>query len=89
MSETPVGGTIGMTVPDGWFTVGQAAAQCGRSTDTLKRWARSGRFRPSGVMRAGELDVSLYSERDIELLREVAANTHAGRPTKNKTPQEV
>lgn len=77
------GNRIGDVVPEGWYTRGQASKLCGRSVDTLKRWQKSPAGpHPSGKMQAGELWVWLYSEDDIEELRQAAATRRPGRPSK-------
>lgn len=64
------------------YTVKEAAALVGRSPDTLVRWRKNGRFMPSDTIKAGQLTVYLYSDKDVELMRHIARNTKAGRPSK-------
>jgi hypothetical protein len=59
----------------------------GRSRDTLRRWRISEEFVPSFKMDAGELEVWLYSDDDIERLRKFAATKKPGRPPKNRAAQ--
>jgi hypothetical protein len=69
-------------VPDGWYLTSDAAALVGRSADTLRKYKRDDIFAPSGFMWAGTLKVALYSEKDIEELRKVAARQRPGPKSK-------
>lgn len=78
------GASIKALVPDGWYTVSDAAAQVGKSADTLTLWRKGSKkqepvFIPSGHMMVGELKVYLYSESDIEELKQIAKTRRPGR----------
>ena len=60
------GNSIGTKVPEGWYTISEAAGKIGRHRDTLKDWRKDEWLIPSGVMKAGKLDVYLYNDADIE-----------------------
>lgn len=72
------GASIRDMVPDGWYLTSDAAAKVGKSVDTLRRYKRDAIFLPSGFMWAGTLKVALYSDKDIDALREVAAKQRPG-----------
>jgi len=74
----PQGNGIGSMVPEGWYTRAMAAKMVGRDSDTLKRWARGNGPKPSGRMQAGALSVRLYSDEDIELMRQFASTQKPG-----------
>jgi DNA-binding transcriptional MerR regulator len=76
------GNSIGAKAPDNWYTRSRAARLINRSPDTLKRWHKSGLFIPSGNMSAGKLKVWLYSDSDIQTLKEVAQKQKPGRKPK-------
>jgi predicted site-specific integrase-resolvase len=76
------GNGIGHLTPDGYFTVAEVAERCGRSVDTIKRWNKTGLFKPSHVMRVGKLSVWLYSEQDIAEMKEIAVKQRPGRKPK-------
>ena len=76
------GNTIGGNIPDNTYTRAGAAYMVSRSTDTLKRWHRSGLCVPSQSMQAGQLTVWLYTNDDIRKLREVARRQKPGRKPK-------
>jgi len=76
------GNSIGAKTPDSWYTRSRAARLVNRSPDTLKRWHKSGLCIPSGNMSAGKLKVWLYSDGDIQALKEVARNQKPGRKPK-------
>lgn len=81
------GNGIGGMVPDGWYTRAEAARQVGRNPDRLKTWHRKSLAgdkaydiaSPSGHMWAGTLKVWLYNDKDIEAMKEFAANQKPGR----------
>ncbi len=81
------GNGIGAVTPEGWHTRSEAARLVGRDPDTLKAWHRKARAGdpaynaavPSGQMKAGRLNVWLYSDQDIIDLRTFAANQKSGR----------
>lgn len=79
------GNSIGSIAPDKLYTRAKAARLVGRSPDTLKRWHKSGIATPSARMRAGELLVWLYTDKDIEHLRRVASTQRPGRKPKGVT----
>lgn len=81
MSEQS-GNTIGATVPDGWHTMAKAARLVGRSRDTLRRWKDDDIFIPSGYMQSGQLQVALYSDADIEAMKELSKTLHPGKRRK-------
>ena len=66
------GNSINSRVPDGYCTGKDAALRVGRSYDTLRQWEKDGVFTPSTVMKMGELTVRLYSDEDIETLKQIA-----------------
>lgn len=53
------------------YTTREAARKVGVSKDTVDRWRRQGVCSPSDSHKFGELEVWLYSEDDIQALREV------------------
>lgn len=59
------GNSIGTKVPEGYYTRAAAARVIGRHPDTLTAWRKHGILIPSAYMKAGKLDVYLYSEEDI------------------------
>lgn len=81
------GNGIGGMVPEGWHTRAEAAGLVGRDPDRLKTWHRKylagdkayEKASPSGHMMAGTLKVWLYSDTDIEAMKEFAANQKPGR----------
>lgn len=82
--KKPVLNGIQQVVPDGYHTRAMAAARVGRSVDTLKRWQETGLYKPKFQMVVGNgLNVWLYSDYDIECMKEVAAMQRSGR-RKNK-----
>lgn len=83
--KKPVLNGIQQVVPDGYYTRAMAAAKVGRSVDTLKRWQETGLYKPKFQMMVGQgLHVWLYSEHDIEAMKEVAAMQRRGRKAKSK-----
>lgn len=72
--------SLGASIPDGWYMVGEAASRVGRSKDTLKQWRQDGTFEPSGYTVRGELTIFLYNEDDIEAMKIIAMHKKAGRP---------
>lgn len=81
----PGGGSLGETLPEGWYTRGQAAKLCGRSYDTLRRWHQEEVYIPRGYVQRGELVVWAYDERDIANLRRIAKGMRPGRKPKKET----
>lgn len=67
----------------GWVTISEAAKQVGKSVDTLRRWAQQGHG-PSRTVRVGKLRVGIYSEEDIERLKEYAKTVRPGRPRRGR-----
>ena len=61
------------------YTVKEAAAKVGRSPDTLSRWRKRGTFLPSDSIQVGELTVWLYTDSDIEVMRDLARGLKPGR----------
>lgn len=61
------------------YTVKEAAALVGRSPDTLVRWRRSGRFVPSDRQQIGRLLIWLYTDEDIEEMKQLAKELRPGR----------
>lgn len=76
----PGAGGVLNSIPEGWHSPGQAGKIIGRSKETLKRWMKDGTFTPSGYMLCGKLKVHLYSNEDIDELRDIAGNKKSGRP---------
>ena len=62
------------------YTVAQAASLVGRSEDTLVRWRKKGFAVPSDKMEWGSLTVPLYTDGDIESMRQLAKEIKPGRP---------
>lgn len=75
---------IGNLAPDGWYTLSQASDLVGRSRETIKRWHSSGTYRATNQMRVGKLRVWVYSDEDIQNMREVAESMQFGRPRKDQ-----
>lgn len=61
------------------LTVSQAAAECGKSADTLRRWRRTGFFVPSLSHMMGEVEIFLYTEDDMRRLGDIVGKTERGR----------
>ena len=79
-----IGDSIGQYTPDGWLTVSKTAKLVGCSIDTLKRWQRTGLYKPSGEMPMGKIRVWLYSPEDVENLKVIWRNTTPGRKPQTK-----
>lgn len=67
-------------VPEGWYTVSKAAALVGRSADRLTEWRKTGVFIPTGWMQLGQTVVHLYSDEDIEEIKDLLRNYTPGSP---------
>ena len=63
------------------FTTSEAARLVGRSEDTLIRWRKAGVFVPdeSNRVRYGSLLVWLYTESDIEDMKQISKTLKPGR----------
>jgi hypothetical protein len=61
------------------YTRAQAAEIVGRSVDTIVRWDREGICSPSDSRDFGETTVPLYTQEDIEALKDTARNMKVGR----------
>lgn len=61
------------------YTVSQAAVECGKSVDTLRRWRRTGFFVPSVRHEMGDGYVYLYTEGDMAKLMDIVGRTKRGR----------
>lgn len=61
------------------YTRRMAAQIVGKDLDTLKRWKRDGVFVPQEQRKFGSLVVDLYTEEDIQALREIARSIKPGR----------
>lgn len=57
------------------YTVGEAAAEIGRSADTLRRWRKRGLVGPSKEVNFERHKVYLYTEADIRELRKYVSST--------------
>jgi len=79
-SNKPVGNGIQAIVPEGYHTRTEAARLTERDRDTLRRWHKTGTFPATHFVQAGKLKVWLYSDEDIEKLRNIAAEMKIGRP---------
>lgn len=79
-SKTNAGNGIGKVIPEGWHTRNDVAQMLDRSLDTIRRWEREGIANPSGAMELGKLTVHLYSDEDIDHLREATKSIKMGRP---------
>lgn len=77
MSKKHPGNSIGRNVPEGWHTTAEAAKAVGRSADTLRRWRDADIFVPSGIMHYKALGVHLYSDEDIEKMKEIVRQMDA------------
>lgn len=78
VTKRQAGASIRDMVPDGWYLTSDAAALVGRSADTLRKYKRDAIYVPEGFMWAGTLKVALYSVKDIDALRKVAAEQRPG-----------
>lgn len=76
--KSHAGNSIGGMVPDGWHLRSEAAVLVGKSFDTLRRWDRDGIYKPSGQMKVGRLTCHLYSDADIEAMRNIANTLKPG-----------
>ena len=83
------GNTIGRNAPDGTVTTATAAFLVNRSVDTLRRWHKKGEFVPSSSMQAGQLTVFLYTDEDIQKLKEFARRQRPGRKKQSKSSKKV
>lgn len=61
------------------YTVKEAAALVGRSPDTLVRWRKDGIYQPSDSTNVGSLVVWLYTDKDIQAMRELVKELRPGR----------
>lgn len=80
----PGANTMGSIAPPGWHTKEEAARLVGRSKDTLKRWMQDGTYEPGGFIQRGKLTIWLWSDADIERMRDIAKTKRSGRPRANK-----
>lgn len=64
--------------PPRW-TASQAAREVGRDLDTIKRWKRTGVYRPSECRKFGSLEVDLYTTEDIAAMKAIARSMKPGR----------
>ena len=62
------------------FTTSSAAKLLGISPKRLKRWLDYGYYEPDYVAAAGKSEYRLFSERDIEILREILNRIDDGCP---------
>ena len=76
-----VNGLLNM-VPDGYHTRNQVARLIKCDPDTLRRWVRQGRFVPQSHMTVGALHINLFSEEDVQALKELKRSIKIGRPPK-------
>jgi hypothetical protein len=51
------------------YTRAEAARMVGRDADTLKRWAKTGVYRPSDKRPFGKVMVGLYTDDDIKAMK--------------------
>lgn len=65
------------------YLISEAAAICGRSPDTLRRWRKEGVVEPSMYYDFGLTRVWLYSKDDLKKLKHTAKVTRSGRKKKN------
>lgn len=64
------------------YTTADTALRIGKSIDTLRRWLREERVRgASYTLTFGKLDIHLFTERDVQRLREYAKSLRPGRPS--------
>lgn len=63
----------GPVAPEGFFLPAEAAVMLGTTTRTLRRWRVSGTYVPKHAMQSGGLQVNLYSEEDIEAMKELVS----------------
>lgn len=61
------------------YTTAQAAALVGRTEDTLSYWRRQEIFTPSERRKFGKTEVWLYTQQDIEQMRQIAKVIKPGR----------
>lgn len=74
-------------VPEGYYTRAEAARHVNRDPDRLKAWHRKflagdtayKTASPSAHMMAGTLKVWLYSDEDVENMKQFVANSKPGR----------
>ncbi len=65
------------------YTVSEAAAEVGKSVDTLRRWRKAG-VGPSKEVKLGKNTMGLYTVEDIQRLRAYGETVKLGRPPKEK-----
>jgi len=87
VAHVTTGNTLQEWVPDGYHMRTEAAELAGLNNQTLKRWHRKGIFVAEHYMERGDLHVWLYTDADIETLKEVAKTVKPGRPP--ATPAHV
>jgi hypothetical protein len=66
------------------YTVREAADLVGRHPDTLVRWRKTNIYKPSDSMKMGKIKVHLYTDADIEGMKQLAKVIHPGRPRKDE-----
>lgn len=63
------------------YTTAQAAALVGRSADTIRRWQKSGIYVPKHSKKFGKIEVRLYDDKDIAVMRKITKTIHPGPKT--------
>lgn len=78
------GGGPSRNVPVGCYTVSQAANITGVSPDTLRRWRKTKVLVPSEKRRNGKLWVYLWTDADLEKVRQLIKHAKREYPTEGK-----
>lgn len=60
------------------FTVGEVAAQIGKSTSTVRRWRQTGLVVPTIALYQGEARIPLYTESDVERAKAAVQSVRRG-----------
>lgn len=82
--DWPGGGSLLGSIPDGFYSTGQAGELIGRDKSTVKRWRKDGTYPANFYAEHGALTIWLYSEEDITIMRQIAGTKTAGRPKKEE-----
>lgn len=69
------------------YTTGEVAGMVGRSFDTIARWRRTGLVMPSDSFMFGSVRVWLYTDDDVERLKELAKVQRPGRKAQTSLSQ--
>jgi len=69
---------ISNKAPNGYYTASEVAKQVGRSSSSIKRLRAQGIFVPKKTKNFGATKVYLYSDKDVEKLRQILTALRPG-----------